>query len=229
MHGTLALLLRPVYLLRSYPLASLRVDIIAGVTVGMVLLPQALAFSVLAGLPPAMGLYAAICAAIAGALWGSSTHLHSGPTNTASILTLSVLLPIATPGTAQFFAAVGLIAVMAGVIRLALGLARLGMLVNFVSDSVAIGFTAGAGILIISNQLGPLLRIGIAADPGLVGTLRSVLQHAEDAHVPTLAVGLGTIATIFVLQRFSRRWPAVPIDIASVTLARCSPTADGQG
>jgi SulP family sulfate permease len=207
----------------------MRADIIAGVTVGMILLPQALAFSVLAGLPPAMGLYAAICAAIAGALWGSSTHLHSGPTNTASILTLSVLLPIATPGTSQFFAAVGLIAVMAGVIRLALGLARLGMLVNFVSDSVAVGFTAGAGILIISNQLGPLLRIGIAADPGLVGTLWSMLQHVGDAHVPTFAVGLGTIAAIFVLQRLSRRWPAVLISVASVTLVAWLLGAEGHG
>jgi len=215
--GTADLLLRPFQVLRSYPRAALRFDIIAGVTVGMVLLPQALAFSLLAGLPPVMGLYAAVFAAITGALWGSSIHLHSGPTNTASILTLSVLLPIATPGTPNYIAAVGLIAIMAGIIRMVLGLARLGMLVNFVSDSVAIGFTAGAGILIMSNQLVPLMRIGVAGDSGLIGTLGSAAQHLGDTHLPTLAIGLGTIATILVLQRFSRRVPAVLIGIVALT------------
>lgn len=215
---SLALLLRPVDLLRRYPRSALHADIVAGVTVGMVLLPQALAFSLLAGLPPVMGLYSAILAAIAGALWGSSAHLHSGPTNTAAILTLSVLLPIATPGTPQFIAAVGLIAVMAGIIRLALGLARLGMLVNFVSDSVAVGFTAGAGILIMANQLAPLMRTGVASNPGLIGTLRDTAQYLGDTHLPTLAIGLGTVATILILQRLSRRLPAVLIGIAAVTL-----------
>jgi sulfate permease, SulP family len=218
LRDTSALLLRPLQLLRSYPRAALRADIVAGMTVGIVLLPQALAFSLLAGLPPVMGLYSAIFAAIVGALWGSSVHLHSGPTNTAAILTLSVLLPIAEPGTPQFVAAAGLIAVMAGVIRLALGLARLGMLVNFISDSVAVGFTAGAGILIMSNQLAPLLRLSVAGDSGLLGTLREVAQHLSDTHLSTLAIGLGTIAAILVLQRLSRRLPAVLIGIAAVAL-----------
>jgi sulfate permease, SulP family len=153
------LLAQPLRLLRSYPHSALRADLVAGVTVGVVLLPQALAFSLLAGLPPTMSLYTRIVATIVGALWGSSSHLHTGPTNTASILTLSVLLPIADPGTPRFIIAAGLLAVMAGGIRLLLGLARLGLLVNFVSGSVSIGFTAGAGILIMSNQLEPLLRL----------------------------------------------------------------------
>ena len=215
---TSALLLRPLQLLRNYRRGALRSDAIAGVTVGIVLLPQALAFSLLAGLPPVMGLYSAIIAALVGALWGSSAHLHSGPTNTAAILTLSVLLPIAKPGTPQFIVAAGMIAVMAGVIRLALGLARLGMLVNFVSDSVAVGFTAGAGILILSNQLAPLLRLGVAGDTGLIGTLREIARHLSDTHLPTLALGLGTIAAIVTLQRLSRRLPAVLIGIATVAL-----------
>ncbi|MDW8234848.1 MAG: SulP family inorganic anion transporter, partial [Roseiflexaceae bacterium] len=102
--------------MRGYSLETLRADVIAGVTVGLVLLPQALAFSLLAGLPPEMGLYSAIVASIIGALWGSSSHLHTGPTNTASLLTLSVVLPLATPGTPEFMAFAGMLAVLAGVL-----------------------------------------------------------------------------------------------------------------
>ena len=88
-----ATIARPVEVVRGYSLETLRADLVAGITVGLVLLPQALAFSLLAGLPPEMGLYSAIVASIVGALWGSSSHLHTGPTNTASLLTLSVILP----------------------------------------------------------------------------------------------------------------------------------------
>jgi SulP family sulfate permease len=202
-------LLQPIRLLRGYSRQALRADLLAGATVGLVLLPQALAFALLAGLPPEMGLYAAITAAIAGALWGSSSHLHSGPTNTASILALSVLLPIVAPGTPEFLAAAGLIAVLSGVIRLAMGLARLGMLVNFVSDSVAVGFTAGAGILIISNQLEPLLRLDLPPAAGLLETISGVAGQIDQAHLPSLLIGLFTIVVIQFLPRLTRKIPAV--------------------
>lgn len=212
------LLLQPLRLLRSYPRGALRADLVAGVTVGLVLLPQALAFSLLAGLPPAMGLYSAIVAAFVGALWGSSSHLNSGPTNTASIITLSVLLPIAAPGSPAFIAAAGLIAVMAGLIRLVMGLARLGVLVNFVSDSVAVGFTAGAGILIISNQIKPLLRIDLPASAGLIETIAGTIGQISATHLPSLAIGAVTIALIILLPRLTRRIPAVLGGIAAAGL-----------
>lgn len=202
-------LLQPGRLVRGYSRGALRADLTAGATVGLVLLPQALAFSLLAGLPPEMGLYAAIAAAIAGALWGSSSHLHSGPTNTASILALSVLLPIVEPGTPEFIAAAGLIAVLSGLIRLAMGLARLGMLVNFVSDSVAVGFTAGAGILIISNQLEALLRLDLPPSAGLIDTFSGVSGQIAQAHLPSLLIGLFTILAIQFLPKLTRNIPAV--------------------
>lgn len=213
------LLGQPVRLLRHYPRGALRDDLLAGVTVGLVLLPQALAFSLLAGLPPVMGLYSAIVASIVGALWGSSSHLHSGPTNTASIVTLSVLLPIAAPGSPEFMAAAGLIAVMAGGIRVLLGLARLGLLVNFVSDSVAVGFTAGAGILIISNQIEPLLRIDLPPSAGLLETLVGAARQIDAAHLPSLVLGLATMLIIFVWPRVTRQVPAVLVGVTSVALA----------
>jgi SulP family sulfate permease len=223
------LLLRPLRLLRTYTPDALRADVVAGATVGVLLLPQALAFSLLAGLPPVMGIYSAIVAAIAGALWGSSSHLHTGPTNTAAILTLSVLLPIAEPGSSRFIAAAGLIAVLAGGIRLMLGLARLGRLVNFVSDSVAVGFTAGAGILIISNQLEQLLRIRVEDNSNLLGTLAGAARHLSETHLPTLALGLATIGVILLAQRLARRVPAVLVGIVVVSAAAWMLGAESYG
>lgn len=210
-----ALLTQPARLLRAYPRAALQADVLAGVTVGLVLVPQALAFSLLAGLPPAMGLYAAFVAAVVGALWGSSSHLHSGPTNTASILTLSVLAPLFAVGSPEFIAAAGLVAVLAGAIRLLMGLARLGVLVNFVSDSVAVGFTAGAGILIISNQVGPILRVPIAATEGVLGTVAAAARQIDEAHWPSVALGLGTAALIALWPRVTKAVPAVLVGVVA--------------
>jgi SulP family sulfate permease len=119
--------LQPVGLFRGYKLSSLRPDLMAGLTVAVILLPQSIAYALIAELPLQMGLYAAIIAAIVGALWGSSNHLQTGPTNATSLLVLSTLVAIAAPGTAEYVLLAGLIAVEAGVIRLAMGLARLGV------------------------------------------------------------------------------------------------------
>lgn len=219
LRGTSTLFTQPARALRSYSRAALRADLLAGASVGVVLLPQSLAFSLLAGLPPTMGLYAAIVASVIGALWGSSHHLHSGPTNTASILTLSVLLPVAAPGSPEFIAAAGLIAVMAGLFRLLMGVARLGMLVNFVSDSVAVGFTAGAGILIMSNQIEPMLRLDLASTASLYDTLRSTALQIGELHLPSLGLGLGTMALLLVLPRVQRKLPAVLISVVAGGLA----------
>ncbi len=205
-------------MIRGYSFETLRADLVAGVTVGLVLLPQALAFSLLAGLPPEMGLYSAIVASIVGALWGSSSHLHTGPTNTASLLTLSVILPLATPGTSEFMALAGMLAVLAGVLRLIFGLARLGLLVHFVSDSVAVGFTAGAGILIISNQIAPVLRLDLPMGAGLLDTFILSAQQIDRTHLPSLLLGIGTIALIVVLQRLRQRLPTLLIALVVVSL-----------
>ena len=129
-------LLQPVHLFRTYDRRNLRPDLVAGLTVAVILLPQAIAFALIAELPPQMGLYAAIVGAIVGGLWGSSNQVHTGPTNALSLLVLSVLLTVATPGTPEFIVAAGMMALMVGVFQLVMGLARLGVLVNFVSHSV---------------------------------------------------------------------------------------------
>ncbi|WP_028458112.1 SulP family inorganic anion transporter [Chloroflexus sp. Y-396-1] len=213
----IVLFTQPVRLVRTFTPDSLRTDFLAGITVGLVLLPQSLAFAILGGLPPVVGLYSALTATIVGGLWGSSSHLNSGPTNTAAILTLSVLAPITAVGSNEFVTAASLIAVMAGIIRVIMGIAQLGILVNFVSDAVAVGFTAGAGILILSNQIGPLLRIDLPPGAGILQTITEVATHLDAIHWPSVAVGGSTIILIVLFPRLTRRVPAVLLSIVVVS------------
>lgn len=215
---SLAYFNRPTQIIRHYQQDNLQADFIAGLTVGVVMLPQAIAFALIAELPAQVGLYTAIVGAIIGALWGSSAHLHTGPTNTTSLLVLSVLLTVAVPGTPEYLGAASLMAVMVGGIRLLMGLARLGVLVNFVSDSVIIGFTAGAGVLIFSNQLRHLLRLDIPSTPSFYVTLFEILNHIAATHWLTLLIGLGTIGLIVAVKQFKPTWPATLIGILAAWL-----------
>ncbi|MGH7463032.1 MAG: SulP family inorganic anion transporter, partial [Longimicrobiales bacterium] len=202
-----AYFLRPLHILRAYRRSNLQPDVVAGLTVAVILLPQGIAYALIAELPPQAGLYTAIVAAIVGALWGSSNHLQTGPTNAASLLVLSIVLVVAAPGSPEFMATAGLMAVMVGLFRLVMGLARLGMLVNFVSDSVIVGFTAGAGVLISVNQLRPLLRLDFPTSSELGEIAQNVVSHLPETHWPSLALGLGTIALIVLLRRLNSKWP----------------------
>lgn len=207
---------RPVEILRGYDLQKLRADAVAGLTVTVILVPQAIAYAIVAGLPVQMGLYTAIVASIIGALWGSSNHLQTGPTNTASLLLFSVLLPVAEPGTPEFMAAAALITVMVGSFRLAVGLARLGLLVNFVSDSVIVGFTAGTGLLIAINQVPSVLSIDIPNASRVIETIINIIRFAPETHLPSLVVGGGTIVLLPLLKRFA---PKLPGPLLAVILA----------
>ena len=208
---------RPAQILRGFPKSAIRPDLLAGLTVAVILLPQSIAYALIAGLPPEMGLYTAIIAAVVGALWGSSNQLQTGPTNTASLLVLSSLLVVATPGSPEYLAAAGLLALMVGVFRLVMGLAHLGMLVNFVSDSVIVGFTAGAGVLIMVSQLIPLLRLDAPNVPGLLDTLQNIFPGLVELHGISLALGLGTIILIVILRRFKPAWPSALIAMLAAT------------
>lgn len=209
---------RPVEILRGYRLRDLRADVIAALTVAIVMLPQAIAFALIAELPPQMGLYGAIVASVIGALWGSSHQLQSGPSNTTSLLVLSVLLGVASPGTPEYLAAAGIMALLVGLFRLLAGLARLGMVVNFVSNAVVVGFTAGAGVLILSTQLRHLLRLAIPSSPLLSQTLLDVGRHLAETHWPSLIIGLGTLALIVLLGRINRKLPGPLIAMVAASL-----------
>ena len=201
-------LLRPVEILRTYQGSYLRPDILAGLTVAIVALPQAMVFALIAELPPERGLYALIIAAVVGGLWGSCAQLQTGPTNTTSLLVLSILITIAEPGTPEYLVAAGVMALLVGVTRTAMGIARLGMLVNFVSDSVVVGFTTGAGVLILVNQIRHLLKLPIASQPNLWQTLPAIATHLGGAHAVSASIGLGSLILVIVLRRINRKLPA---------------------
>lgn len=198
---------RPVSILRGYRLEYLRPDLFAALTVAIIMLPQAIAFALIAELPPEMGLYTAIAGSIIAGLWGSSNQVQAGPTNTTSLLVLSALLMVAMPGTPKYLMAAGILALLVGVFRLLMGLARLGVMVNFVSDSVIVGFTAGAGVLIFAGQLRHLLRLNIPSVPGLKETLLLVAGSLQQTHLISLGLGLIAIVVIIVLKRLNEGLP----------------------
>ncbi len=221
-------LLRPLALFRSYRREHVRADFVAGLTVTVILLPQAIAFSVIAQLPPQMGIYASIVAGFIGAMWGSSSQMHTGPTNAMALLIASVLAGVALPGSDQYIVAAGMLAVMAGVLQFVMGMVNLGMLVDFVSHSVTVGFTAAAGLLIIIKQIEPLLGLSTAGTNVLV-TLWEDIVHITELHVPTAAIGLGTLAIILVLKRFAPRLPGPLIAMIGASAAVFLLGLDRQG
>jgi SulP family sulfate permease len=184
-----------------------RGDVIAGLTVAVVAIPQSIAYAAIAGLPPSYGLYSAVVASIAGALWGSSRYLSTGPTNAISILVLSILTPLAAIGAPEYLIAASAMAVMVGVFCIVFSFAGLGMLVNFASRAVLLGFTAGAGVLIAAGQLKNLFRLDVPRSPHLMSTLSKVIGAIDEIHVASLALGVGTIVVILLLGRFYKRLP----------------------
>lgn len=210
-------LLRPVRVVQMWHRSNLWPDLVAGLTVGLIALPQSIAFALIAHLPPAMGLYTTIVATIVGALWGSSNQMKTGPANAISILVLSVLLGIAPPGTPEFIIAAGMVAVMAGIFQLVIGLARLGVLVNFVSHSVIVGFASGAAVLIAVNQIRPLLGLQFSSQ-SLLGTFREIVTHLPETHWPTAILSLGTIALLLLLRKLNRKLPGPLISMVVASL-----------
>jgi len=132
---------------------TIRADMIAGFTGAVIVLPQGVAFATIAGLPPEYGLYTAMVTPIIAALFGSSRHLISGPTTAISIIVFSAISHHAEPGSPEFIELALTLTFLAGIYQFGFGLARLGVLVNFVSHTVIIGFTAGAAILIATSQV----------------------------------------------------------------------------
>ena len=138
---------------------TIRIDGIAGLAGAILVVPQGVAFAAIAGMPLEYGLYAAIVPAIIAALFGSSFHLVSGPTTAASVVMFSALSQIAEPASAEYVSLAITVAFLVGVVQVVLGFARLGVIVNFVSHTVVVAFTAGAAILIATKQLGSFLGV----------------------------------------------------------------------
>ncbi|MEM7331057.1 MAG: SulP family inorganic anion transporter [Chloroflexota bacterium] len=197
---------KPYWLFRTYDIRNdLRPDLISGLTVAVILLPQAIAFAIIADLPPQMGLYAGIIGAIIGALWCSSTQMQTGPTNAMSLLVFGALVGVVEPGP-EYIVAAGIMSVMAGFMQLLMGLARLGMLVNFVSHSVVVGFSTGAGILIAVRQLNTFFGLELPR-VGALETVYNVVVNLPQAHLATTLIGAGSIILIVLFRWLSDKIP----------------------
>ena len=187
--------------------STLRADALAGLVGAVMVLPQGVAYATLAGMPPEYGLYGSMLPAIVGALWGSSWHLMSGPTNATSLMVFATVSALAAPFSPAYVAIVLTLNLLVGIIKLGLGVARLGSLVNFISSSVVIGFTAGAGLLIIGAQLRNFFGLDIPQQASFIAGLRDFVTHLRGTDPGVLAVGLFTLGASLVGRRFLPRVP----------------------
>ena len=222
-------LLRPLTILRAYRWGYLRPDIFAGITVAAVAIPQAIAYASIAELPPHYGLYTAAIGAIVGSLWGCSRFLATGPVNASSLLVLPILLAVAVPGTPAYLLAASTLAIMAGIFRIVPALLRFGAVVTLASRSVLIGFTAGAAVHIALGQTKHLLGLDVAAMPQLYRTVSALVERSGEANLPSLLLGLGTLAAVVGLKRLGPRFPAALIAIVAATLAVWVLSLDARG
>jgi sulfate permease, SulP family len=186
---------------------SLRDDLVAGFTGALIVLPQGVAFATIAGLPPQYGLYAAMVPAILAALFGSSLHLVSGPTTAISIAIFAALSHQADPGSPQYIQLVLTLTFLVGVFQLVLGLARMGALVNFISHTVVIGFTAGAAILIAASQVRSFFGIQIPRGTPFYEIIHQLFVQFLDINPWVLSVSLATLATGILTRRYARKIP----------------------
>lgn len=197
---------------------NLKADFMAGLTGMVLVLPQAVAYAFIAGLPPVYGLYTAMVSAVIASLFGSSWHLISGPTAALSIVVLSVISGLGDFTTEQYVGLVISLTLLTGLVQLALGLFRMGSLVNFISHTVVIGFTAGAAILIAVSQLKYLFGIDVPGGLSMVSTLEHLVAHADGLNRVALEAGLVTLGVAALVRKLNRKLPHLLIGMGAGSL-----------
>ncbi|MFY9640715.1 MAG: SulP family inorganic anion transporter [Rhodomicrobium sp.] len=193
---------------------TLPADLLAGLTGAIIVLPQGVAFATIAGMPPEYGLYAAIVPTIVAALFGSSWHLVAGPSTTASLVLATALAAFAEPGSAHYVKLAITLAFMVGLMELSLGALRLGALVNFVSHSVIVGFTAGVGIIIIITQIRNFTGLPVPQGLRIHALIAHIATHIGDADLATALTGLVTLITGIAVKHYL---PRIPFMIVAIT------------
>ena len=198
---------------------ALRADLISGVTVALVLVPQSMAYAQLAGLPVYYGLYASFLPPMVAALFGSSRQLATGPVAVVSLMTAAALEPIAAGSPEGYLAYAVLLAFMVGAFQLFLGVFRLGVLVDFLSHPVVIGFTNAGAIIIATSQLSKLFGVSVEKAEHHYETVMRVVEAAmANTHLPTLGMGLISIAIMLALKSHLPKIPNVLAAVAITTL-----------
>jgi len=204
---------------KGYSGSIFRVDLLAGITVALVLIPQSMAYAQLAGLPAYYGLYAAFLPPMVAALFGSSRQLGTGPVAVVSLMSAASLEPLATAGSPEFIAYSIVLALVVGIFQFSLGVLRLGMVVNFLSHPVINGFTNAAAIIIASSQFSKFFGVYVDKAPHHYETMLRVAHAAVDyTHLPTLLFGIGAVAIMVILKKANPKIPNVLVAVLITTI-----------
>jgi len=196
---------------------TLRADAMAAVLGAVLVLPQGIAFAMLAGLPPEYGLYTAIVPCIIAALFGSSWHVMSGPTNANSLALFAMLSPLALAFSPVYIQMALAVTVMVGVMQWLIGALRLGTLANFISPAALFGFTSGAAVLIAIYALPDLLGLPVAAEHGAAAVLVHVLAQLQSVQPAALAIAGVALAVALLVRRLRRNWPYMLAGLVAAT------------
>lgn len=206
--------------LHWFPLTKdkLRADLLAGITVALILVPQSMAYAQLAGLPVVYGLYASFVPVIIASLWGSSSQLHTGPVAMLSLMSAAALIPFATPGSANFIELSIMLALMVGILRLALGIFKLGSIVNLLSSPVIVGFTNAAALIIGLSQLSKIIGVPFPRTDSYLADLWRVISQIPEMHFATFLFAIAAWIMISGLRKISGKLPGVLIVVVITTM-----------
>ncbi|HIO91945.1 MAG TPA: SulP family inorganic anion transporter [Leucothrix mucor] len=193
--------------------AVLKADLMAGLTVALVLIPQSMAYAQLAGLPAYVGLYASFLPAIIAAIFGSSRQLATGPVAVVSLMTAAALEPLAASNPEGFLVYAAVLALMVGVFQLSLGLLRLGILVDFLSHPVVVGFTNAAAIIIATSQISKLFGVDSRKGEHHYETMWNLIQDIPQTHMATLAMGILALFLLIYMKKVAPKLPNVLITV----------------
>jgi sulfate permease, SulP family len=197
----------------NYRWSTLRSDAVAGATVAAIAIPQAIAYALIAGVDPKIGLYSAIVLTIVAALFNSSSHLINGPTNAVSLVVFGALASF--DGKFEAYEALFLLGIMIGIIQILIAVLRLGDLTRYVSESVILGFMAGAGVLIALGQLGNFVGAAkkSAGDPSVIQQTWMILAHGWPFNFYAIGLGVGTMVVALLLRRLINRYQLPKVDM----------------
>ncbi|MBI4720751.1 MAG: sodium-independent anion transporter, partial [Chitinivibrionia bacterium] len=204
---------------RTYRAGDFRADIVSGITVALVLIPQSMAYAQLAGLPVYYGLYASFLPPMVAALFGSSRQLATGPVAVVSLMTAAALEPLARAGSSEYIAYAILLAFLIGLFQLLLGVFRLGLVVNFLSHPVINGFTNAAALIIATSQLSKVFGVSVrTAEHHYVTVYRVVVDAFHSTHWATLGMAVLAFAVMIILKRINRKIPNVLVAVLITTV-----------
>src|ERR1700690_242284 len=203
----------------SFNTATLKDDLVAGITVSLVAIPQSLAYAQLAGVPAYYGLYAALIPSIVGAVFGSSRQLSTGPVAMTSLLTAASVAPLAAHGSDLFYAYVILLALLSGLFQIGFGVFRMGVLLNFLSHPVLMGFINAAALIIGLSQLPTFLGIPAKQSEHFLLDIWNVVSHIDTVHEMSLGFGLTAFVLLLAFKKLAPKLPGVLITVALLTWA----------